>query len=212
MAVHFDEEAAIARAHAEDRRQVERLAVRILLERGPKPLVLLGGDMSSGRDGQRLRRSRAVQRAGSADQFHSTRRVLRSGLRQDVHGIFHGALRPALEPSFCGKPPRQRPGEGSVASADSRGWEQEVIDSVPSAQRPVVHLSAARAGVSDAGCADVARPCRNEASAGRHHHRKPVSAGMVVKRRLLAAADPSTDGTSDPSSPLLSIACSPPPR
>lgn len=70
MAVHFDEEAAIARAHAEGRRQVERRAVRILLERGPKPLVLLVGDMSSGRDERRLRHPRAVQRAGSADQFH----------------------------------------------------------------------------------------------------------------------------------------------
>lgn len=41
MAVHCDKEAAIARAHAEDRRQVERLAVRILLEEDRNPLFFL---------------------------------------------------------------------------------------------------------------------------------------------------------------------------
>lgn len=54
-----------------------------------------------------------------------------------------------------------------LLAADSRGWGHEIIDSVPSGQRPVAHLSAARAGVSDAGCAGVASLYRNEARVGK---------------------------------------------
>jgi hypothetical protein len=45
----------------------------------------------------------------------------RRGLRQDVHGALHGALPPGKEPSSRHETPRQRPAEGSAASADSRG-------------------------------------------------------------------------------------------
>jgi hypothetical protein len=48
-------------------------------------------------------------------------RDVRSGLRPDVHGGLRHGIRPGLEPSGAGEPPRQGDVEGSVASADSRG-------------------------------------------------------------------------------------------
>jgi hypothetical protein len=46
---------------------------------------------------------------------------IRSGLRPGVHGGLRRGLRPGLEPPGPGEAARQRPDEGSVASADSRG-------------------------------------------------------------------------------------------
>ena len=46
---------------------------------------------------------------------------VREGLRQDVHGALHGALRQETEPPTRREPPRQRRSEGSAASGDSRG-------------------------------------------------------------------------------------------
>ncbi len=48
-------------------------------------------------------------------------RDVRNGLRPDVHGGLRHGIRPGLEPSGAGEPPRQGDAEGSVASADSRG-------------------------------------------------------------------------------------------
>lgn len=89
----------------------------ILLETRPKLVVLLVGDVPGGTNSASGVPWHCSERAAPTS---STRHegALRSGLRQDVHGVLHGALRPALEPSFCGKPPRQPAGEGSVASAD----------------------------------------------------------------------------------------------
>jgi TraM recognition site of TraD and TraG/Type IV secretion-system coupling protein DNA-binding domain len=46
---------------------------------------------------------------------------VRSGLRQGVHGGIRHGLRPGMEPSGPDEPAGQGDGEGSVASADSRG-------------------------------------------------------------------------------------------
>ena len=60
--------------------------------------------------------SRGAQRRGPGPGA-----AVREGLRQDVHGVLHGALPQATEPPTRREPPRQRRAEGSGASGDSRG-------------------------------------------------------------------------------------------
>jgi hypothetical protein len=59
---------------------------------------------------------RADARTGSVPEAN-----VRSGLRQGVHGGIRHGLRPGMEPSGLDEPAGQGDGEGSVASADSRG-------------------------------------------------------------------------------------------
>jgi hypothetical protein len=59
---------------------------------------------------------RADARTGSVPEAN-----VRSGLRQGVHGGIRHGLRPGMEPSGPDEPAGQGDGEGSVASADSRG-------------------------------------------------------------------------------------------